>query len=48
MLSMNSIESHIARDREELAKAKAKGNSAKVRHYTTEIESLEAYQEHHP
>ena len=45
---MDSIESHIAKDQEELAKAKARGNSAKVRHYTTELKSLEAYQEHHP
>lgn len=47
-LNVESIESHIAKDREELAKAKADGNQAKARHYATELEDLESYQSHHP
>ena len=39
ILSVESIETHIAKDREELAKA---------RHYATELEGLETYQSHHP
>ena len=38
MLSVESIETHIAKDREELAKAQASGDEAKVRHYATELE----------
>ena len=42
MLSVESIETHIAKDREELAKAQASGDEAKARHYATELEGLEA------
>ena len=45
---MESIETHIAKDREELAKAKATGDQAKVRHYASELEDLELYRSHHP
>ena len=38
MLSVESIETHIAKDREELAKAQASGDEAKARHYATELE----------
>ena len=44
ILSVESIETHIAKDREELAKAQASGDEAKVRHYATELEGLETYQ----
>ena len=43
ILSVKSIEIHIAKDREELAKAQASGDEAKVRHYATELEGLETY-----
>lgn len=45
---MDSIETHIAKDREELAKAATSGDRAKVRHYATELEELESYRSHHP
>ena len=45
---MESIETHIAKDREELAKAQASGDEAKARHYATELEGLETYQSHIP
>ena len=48
MFSVESIETHIAKDREELAKAQASGDKAKARHYATELEGLETYQSHHP
>ena len=48
ILSVESIETHIAKDREELAKAQASGDEAKARHYVTELEGLETYQSHHP
>ena len=48
ILSVESIETHIAKDREELAKAQASGDEAKARHYATELEGLEAYRSHHP
>ena len=48
ILSVKSIETHIAKDREELAKAQASGDEAKARHYATELEGLETYQSHHP
>ena len=48
MLSVESIETHIAKDREELAKAEASGDHAKARHYATELEGLETYRSHHP
>jgi len=46
--TVESIETHIAKDREELAKAKATGDQAKVRHYASELEDLESYRSHHP
>ena len=48
ILSVESIETHIAKDREELAKAEASGDEAKVRHYATELEGLETYLSRHP
>ena len=42
---MDSIETHIAKDREELARAKASGDQAKARHYATELEGLETYRD---
>ena len=45
---MESIEIHIAKDREELAKAEASGDQAKARHFSTELEELETYRSHHP
>ena len=44
---MDSIETHIAKDREELARAKTSGDQAKV-HYATELKDLESYRSHHP
>ena len=35
MLSVESIETHITKDREDLAKAEASGDQAKARHYAT-------------
>ena len=37
---MDSIETHIAKDQEELARAKTSGDQAKVRHYATELKDL--------
>ena len=48
VLSVESIETHIAKDREELAKAESSGDQAKARHYATELEGLESYRSHHP
>ena len=48
VLSVESIETHIAKDLEELAKAEASGDQAKARHYATELEGLETYRSHHP
>ena len=48
ILSVESIETHIAKDRKELAKAEASGDEAKARHYATELEGLETYRSHHP
>ena len=45
---MDTIETHIAKDREQLARAEAGGDQAKVRHYATELEGLETYRSHHP
>ena len=45
---MRNIEAHIAKDREELAKAEASGDQAKVRHYSSELEALETYRSQHP
>ena len=48
ILSVESIETHIAKDLEELAEAEASGDQAKARHYATELEELETYRSHHP
>jgi hypothetical protein len=45
---MDTIETHIAKDREQLSRAEASGDQAKVRHYATELEGLETYRSHHP
>ena len=45
---MDTIETHIAKDREQLARAEASGDQAKVRHYAKELEGLETYRSHHP
>ena len=45
---MDTIETHIAKDREQMARAEAGGDQAKVRHYATELEGLENYRSHHP
>ena len=45
---MDTIETHIAKDREQLALAEASGDQAKVRNYATELEGLETYRSHHP
>ena len=41
ILSVESIETHIAKDLEELAEAEASGDQAKARHYASELEELE-------
>ena len=46
--SMNSIDDHIQKDQSEIQSAQADGDSAKVRHLTDELHSLEEYKEHHP
>ena len=48
MLIVESIETHISQDSDELAKAEASGDKAKARHYATELEGLETYRSHHP
>ena len=48
ILSVESIEIHIAKGLEELAKAEASGDQAKARHYASELEGLETYRNHHP
>ena len=48
MLSVESIETHIVKNSEELAKAQASGDEAKERHDVTELEGLETYQNLHP
>ena len=45
---VDTIATHIAKDREELARAQASGDEAKARHYATELEGLETYRSHHP
>ncbi len=45
---MSDIDSHIAKDREELEQALAEGNSGKARHLEEELSSLEEYKTHHP
>ena len=39
---MNTIDEHIQKDQSEIQSAKAQGDSAKVRHLTDELHSLEA------
>ena len=46
--SMKTIDEHIQKDQSEIQEAKAHGDSAKVRHLTDELHSLEEYKEHHP
>ena len=46
--SMKSIDEHIAKDVDEIAEAKAKGDDAMVRHYQEELASLQEFKEHHP
>ena len=47
-ITVESIETHIAKDREELAKAQANGDQAKARHFASELEGLESYRKQHP
>lgn len=46
--SMKSIDEHIKKDQTEIEAARASGDEAKVRHLTTELQSLEEYKEHNP
>jgi hypothetical protein len=46
--SMKSIDEHIAKDVDEIAEAKAKGDVAMVRHYEEELASLQEFKDHHP
>ena len=48
ILSVESIETHIAKDREELAQAEANGDQSKARHFAAELEGFETYLSHHP
>ena len=45
---MKSIDEHIEKDQTEIEAARASGDEAKVRHLTTELQSLEEYKEHNP
>jgi hypothetical protein len=45
---MKSIDEHIKKDQSEIECARASGDEAKVRHLTTELQSLEEYKEHNP
>ena len=45
---MDSIQTHIAKNLEELARAQASGDQAKSRPYFTELEGLETYRNHPP
>ena len=45
---MKSIDEHIKKDQSEIESARATGDEAKVRHLTTELQSLEEYKEHNP
>ncbi len=48
ILSVESIETHIAKDREELTKAEASGDQARAHHHATALQSLKTYRTHHP
>lgn len=45
---MDSIETHIAKDRAELEQARKQGDTAKEAHLSEELQHLETYQCNHP
>ena len=48
IMSVESIETHIAKDREELTKAEASGDQARARHYAKALQWLKTCRTHHP
>jgi hypothetical protein len=45
---MNTIDEHIAKDKNEIEAARAAGDQGKVRHLEEEVKGLEEYKAHHP